>query len=274
VTTMQSTTVNGVSLEYEVRGEGEALVLSHCGFVADSYAPLMDQPALSAYRRIRYHRRGYAGSTHTDGPVTIADQAADLAGLLDRLGVRRAHIAGHSISALIALQVAIDRPDLAGTLVLMEPPLRLGSGSPASEMINQRLGMGIRRYHEGDRAGAVDGFLTPLFGQGYREVLERVLPGSWAQAVGEADTFFGVEFPSIQQWPFGAEEARRITVPVLSLAGTESTPTVAEFEQLLREWFPQVEIVRVPGVNHMLHMMRPQLVAETVADFLARHPLR
>src|SRR5512146_3191285 len=112
--TMQSAMVNGIRLEYEARGAGEPLALIHCNLIADAFAPLMDQPALSGYRLIRYHRRGYVGSSRAEGPVSIADQAADLSGLLGHLGVRRAHIAGHSYGGLIALQLAADYPDMVG----------------------------------------------------------------------------------------------------------------------------------------------------------------
>ena len=117
---LRTTTTNGVKLEYELRGTGEPVALIHLSLYADSFAPLMDQPALVGYRLLRYHRRGYAGSSRTVGPVTIADQAADLAGLLDDVGIRRAHVARHSYGGLIALQLALDRPDLVGTIVLME----------------------------------------------------------------------------------------------------------------------------------------------------------
>jgi pimeloyl-ACP methyl ester carboxylesterase len=56
----------------------------------------------------RYHKRGWVGSTHTPPPVSIADHAADAAALLEQLGVRRAHIAGHSTGASIAAQLALD----------------------------------------------------------------------------------------------------------------------------------------------------------------------
>jgi pimeloyl-ACP methyl ester carboxylesterase len=94
---MHTAMTNEVKLEYELRGFGEPVALIHLSLYADSFAPLMDQPALAGYRLLRYHRRGYVGSSRTVGPVTIPDQAADLAGLLDDLGIRRAHVAGHSI---------------------------------------------------------------------------------------------------------------------------------------------------------------------------------
>jgi pimeloyl-ACP methyl ester carboxylesterase len=190
------------------------------------------------------------------------------------LGVRRVHIAGHSSSALIALQLTADRPDLVGTLVLMEPPLYFRLPGPARQAMSQRMAAPMQHYREGDREGAVDAFLSAVFGSGSRELLEHLLPGSFAQAVQDADIFFDIELPDMLLWPFGAVEARRITAPVLSLAGAESNPMFSAVEQLLREWLPQLETACVPEVNHLLQLQRPQRVAEIMAAYLARHSLR
>jgi pimeloyl-ACP methyl ester carboxylesterase len=246
---------------------------SSISLYADSFAPLMDQPALAGYQLLRYHRRGYAGSARTAGPVTIADQAADLAGLPGCLGIRRAHVAGHSYGGLIALQLALDRPDLVGTIVLMESALRVRSGGPASQDLSRRMAVGFQRYREGDRDGAVDGFLTSVFGPGYHKTLDPLLPGSWEQAVSDADMFFGIEVPELQRWHFSPTEAARISVPVLSMVGDESDPAFVEMEELLRELLPNVEATRIPKTNHLLCLQRPQSVAEALARFFAEHPL-
>src|SRR5688572_15571213 len=117
---MEHAYVNGVELEYDVAGSGEPVLLIS-PLVADGFLPLVSEPALAAcYRLITYHKRGWAGSTHTPPPVSIADHAADAAALLDHLGVRRAHIAGHSSGAPVALQLALERPEIVHTLALLE----------------------------------------------------------------------------------------------------------------------------------------------------------
>ena len=68
---MRTAAVNHVTLAYEERGAGEPVVLIHAAPLADLFAPLIDQRALGAYRLVRYHRRGYAGSLRTGGAVTI-----------------------------------------------------------------------------------------------------------------------------------------------------------------------------------------------------------
>ena len=137
---MHSVATNGVKLEYEIRGVGKAVALIHLSLCADSFATLMNQPALAGYELIRYHRRGYAGSSRTDGPVSIADQAADLAGLLDGLRVRAAHVVGHSYGGLVALQLALDRPDLVGSLAhgICIAGSLWWSGEPGTEQIHGR----------------------------------------------------------------------------------------------------------------------------------------
>ena len=85
---MESVKVNGVELEYEESGSGEPVLLIG-PVLADGFLPLVSEPALAdRYRLIRYHKRGWAGSTHTPPPVSISDHAADAAALLEHLGMR------------------------------------------------------------------------------------------------------------------------------------------------------------------------------------------
>jgi pimeloyl-ACP methyl ester carboxylesterase len=75
----------------------------------------------------------------------------------------------------------------------------------------------------------------------------------------------------LQRWQFGRAEAARINVPVLSMVGSESDPAFFEMEQLLRGLLPQLETARMPGLNHLLCMRKPEPVAKTLADFFAKH---
>ena len=116
--------IGSVQLEYDVRGSGEPVVLVHAGIFADWFKPLVDEPALaSRYRVVSYHRVGYAGSSRVAGPVSIVEQASHLRGLMRHLGIERAHLVGHSSGGNIALQLALEAPQLAHSVVLMEPAL-------------------------------------------------------------------------------------------------------------------------------------------------------
>lgn len=275
---MQSAVLDGVALDYEVRGTGEPVVLIHLAPYADSFLPLMDQPGLARYQLVRYRRRAYGSSAPQADRVTIPDNARDLADLLQFLGIRRAHLVGHSHGGLVGLQLALDCPDVAGSVVLMEPALRTAAlranlADPAVEDLHRRMSVGFQRYRDGDREGAVEGFLGATFGPGYREQLEQVLPGWWDQTVGTADAFFLAEVPELPSWEFGPSQARQVTAPVLSVRGSASDPAFLTFEQLLREWFPQMEAVEIAGVDHRLHLQAPEGVAAALAAFFTRHPL-
>ena len=69
---MQSARVNGIDLEYEVSGSGEPVLLIS-PVIADGFLPLLAEPALAdRHQLIRYHKRGWVGSTHTPPPVSVA----------------------------------------------------------------------------------------------------------------------------------------------------------------------------------------------------------
>jgi pimeloyl-ACP methyl ester carboxylesterase len=72
-------------------------VLVHGSHITAAFAPLLEEPALAdRFQLIRYHRRGFAGSTHPDAPVSIVQQASDCCVLMLHLGVQCAHGVGNS----------------------------------------------------------------------------------------------------------------------------------------------------------------------------------
>jgi pimeloyl-ACP methyl ester carboxylesterase len=270
---VESVKVNGVKLEYEVVGSGEPVLLIS-PVLADGFLPLLSEPALAdGYQLIRYHKRGWAGATHTPPPVSISDHAADAAALLDHLGIRRAHIAGHSSGAAIAAQLALDRPQTVHTLILLELSLL---SVPSGEAFLKQAGPAFEAYARGDHSRALAMFMTTVSGVEWSEcrtLLEEHLPGAVAQAVEDADTFFGVELPALTEWEFGPRQAAAIGQPVLSVLGSETQPLWVEVADFLRSSLPQVEQLTIDGVGHLLHIQRPEPVAQGVAEFLQRNAI-
>jgi pimeloyl-ACP methyl ester carboxylesterase len=270
---MDRATVDGAELEYEVKGSGEPVLLIPPGPVAGAFLPLLSEPALvERYRVIRYHRRGQAGSTPTTAPVSFAAHASDAAALLAHLGVRRAHVAGHSFGGNIALQLALDHPEVVQTLALLEP---WTFAVPSAEAFLKQAEPVLKAYGAGDRAGAMAGFLSAVSGLNWetcRTVIDEHVPGGADRSLDEADFSFASDLPALNAWTFGPEQAASISQPVLSVRGAESGRLFVEIGELLRSWFPQAEELTLEGAGHLLQIQRPEPVAEGLAEFLGRHP--
>jgi pimeloyl-ACP methyl ester carboxylesterase len=265
--------IDGADLEYEVSGTGEPVVFIHGAFIADTFRPLLAEPSLAGrYRLILYHRRGYAGSSRASGPASVALQAADCRALLRHLGVKRAHVVGHSYGGDVALQLALDAPFVVHSLALLEPGLMVGAGA---QDYRESLARGVERHREAGAEVVVDEFLKARW-PGYRASLDRVLPGSFAQAVADAETWFEREASGQLAWRFGEAEARRISRPTLSVLGGESDalwPRFGETHRLLLAWPPYAEGAVLPGTTHFMQIQDPRGMAEALAAFWARHPL-
>ncbi|MBI4338614.1 MAG: alpha/beta hydrolase [Chloroflexi bacterium] len=271
---MDNAVIDGITIEYEVAGTGEPVVLIHGALIADAFRPLLAEPSLAhGYRLITYHRRGYVGSSRTPGPISIARQAADCQALLRHLGIERAHIVGHSYGGAIALQLTLDTPGIVHSLALLEPALIVGA---TAQSYRDALALGQGRYSERTAAVVVDEFLEARFGAGYRTALDQIVPGGFTQAVADAGTWFKLEIAAFLDWSFGEAQARRITQPVLVVLGSESNalwPRFGETSRLLLAWLPDAKGFVLPGAAHGLQMQNPPGMAEALANFWTHHPI-
>jgi pimeloyl-ACP methyl ester carboxylesterase len=200
--------------------------------------------------------------------VSIGEHAADAAALLEHLGVRRAHIAGHSTGASIGAQLALDHPEKVHTLTLLEPTLL---SLPLGGAFLKAAGPVFEAYGSGDHSGAFAMFVAAASGLDWatcRALLEERIPGVVTQSIKDADTFFGVELPALTEWEFGSDQAAAIHRPVLSVLGAETQPLWVEIADFLRASLPYVEECTIDGVGHLLQIQQPQPVARAIAQFL------
>ena len=253
---------NGGEIEYQLSGSGEPVVLIHGTGVAATFAPMHAEPALAGYRLIRMHRRGFAGSSRTPAGFSIADHAADVVALLATLGVERAHIVGHSFGGMVALQLALDAPELVSDLVVIEPPIFDTSSPPG---VFAAL---TATYESGDKESAMNTFSTMSYGQDWRELAARV-PGGPEQVIRDVDTVFQTETPAMLQWGFGEAQASGIDQPILYIAGGSGHG--ASLPQL-QEWIPQLQSASLPELSHAMLMQDPPAVAAVIATFIGQHP--
>jgi len=265
---MERVEVNGVELEYEVRGSGEPVLLIHGSHLCGSFVPLMTQPVLTEhYTLIRYHRRGFRGSSPATGRVSVAQQADDARALLEYLRLGRAHVVGHSYGGPIGLQLAVDSPHSVASLSLFEAALL---GVEGGEQVRELVASASRLYYQGEWEAAEDLFLgSPK----ERSDITRSVPGGLDQALRDVDTYFTVEAPAHDDWDFGRAQGTQITCPVLFLVGAQSSQLYRNARDQVVAWMPQTETAVLDGASHLLQIQAPAGAARILAEFLDAHPI-
>jgi len=269
---MRTLSVDGVEIEFEDRGSGEPVVLIHGSAVKDDLFPVANQPALHGYRLVRYHRRGYGASTPPQEPLSIEDQSRDCAGLLRQLGIGRAHVVGHSTGGVIALQLALDAPDLVHSLSPLEPALILQV--PAGQAMMQQMTPVVEMYQRGEKAQAAAAFIQGISRPNARQIIDGAIPdGAYDNALTMADMFFANEMPALERWSFSPQTMKRIKQPVLFVIGDESIPPFSEVQQLLASALPQMVTTTIAGGTHIHDIEKPGPTAEAIASFLRVNPM-
>ena len=115
--------INGRRFYYEVGGEGETAVLLHGSF---ANADLLEAPATaisSGFRALRLDRRGHGRSSDAPEPLPLAEEAAEIAALLDWFSTEKAHLLAHDDGSEVALQFALDFPGRTLSLAFLAPTL-------------------------------------------------------------------------------------------------------------------------------------------------------
>jgi pimeloyl-ACP methyl ester carboxylesterase len=255
-----------VALEAHDLGSGEPVVFIQTALIANELLPLASEPALAdSFRRIVYHRRGYAGSSPVAGPGSIPRDAADCQALLAALRIERAHVVGLSYSGAVALQLAADAPDRLRSLVLIEPPpVHIPS---AGEFRRANEDLLTTRRSRGATA-ALDELLAAVIGPDWRHEIENDVPGASEQMATDLLTFFDTDLPALLTWQFDIHDAERITCPVLHVGGSDTHRWFLEVRDHVRNWLPHAEDTQIEGAGHSLAITHTRHVAEAMAAFL------
>ena len=272
--------VHDATIEYsDSGGDGEPLLLVHAGVFADWFTPLVAEPALAGHRVISMVRAGYTSSPPPGRPLTIGDHAAHIAALLEALDLPGAHVLAHSSGTVIALQLALDRPDLVRTLVLSEPPLIDPLVAPEDldlvhGMLGPVIGAAVAAIAAGDPPAAFDAFLRAVCGAGYRDVLRTSLgPEGLQRAARGCRYFFTDEVSAMGAWSFDQTIAARVRQPVLLVQGGASPPVVHGLIAHVAAMLPHAETATVEGHDHLLPLTAPAVLADLTASLTRRHPL-
>lgn len=118
--------LNGISTNYRCVGEGSDVVLIH-GLGANHAFWHFDVllPLARDHRVTVYDLRGHGYSSMPPSGYTTADMAEDLLHLLDSLDISQAHLVGHSLGGVVALQLALRRPERVSSMTLADSRIRV-----------------------------------------------------------------------------------------------------------------------------------------------------
>jgi pimeloyl-ACP methyl ester carboxylesterase len=115
---MPKAAVNGINMYYEVQGKGVPLVMIQ-GFAGNHQAWFFQLRAFKKrYKVVIFDNRGIGKTDKSSEPYTIRTMADDVIGLMDYLGVDKAHILGLSLGGVVAQEIALTYPQRVRKLVL------------------------------------------------------------------------------------------------------------------------------------------------------------
>ncbi len=132
--------VKGVNYYYEVRGEGEPLLLLHGGLgTTDMFAPLL--PTFSENRQvIGVDLHGHGRTDLGDREISLIDIGDDLSAILNELGYAQVDVLGYSFGAGAAFRLAVQHPDMVRRLALVSAPFAQNGWFP--EMLPMQAAVG------------------------------------------------------------------------------------------------------------------------------------
>ena len=242
--------VNGLHMYYEVYGAGSPLVLLHGGMLTIDldFGALI--PALAGrHQVIGVEMQGHGRTADIDREITPAALASDVAGLLDQLGIDRAHVLGHSLGGAVTLELGIGYPDRVRSLVPISVSVRRDGlhpdlTDPARQATSTRLP-------------------TAQDFRDFQEAYQRLSPHP--EHFADFLASLSQSAADLQGWP--DEQLATITAPTLLVIGDRDF-TTAEHGAVMQQLIPGAQLAVLPDTTHMEVTRRADVLLPMLARFL------
>jgi len=234
-----------VPMWYDERGDGDPLVLLHPGGAGiDSRALTASLEALSRlFRTYAPEQRAHGHTPDVDGQLSYRDMAQDTIAFIDSVIGRPVHLLGYSDGAVVALMVALDRPDLVRRLI---------------------FAAGVY-HHDGWAAGIFDGEPPEVFRHSYAEV-----------SPDRADHYDTVVAKLAamhdRETALTLGDLSTIACRTLVMIGDDDEVRLDHAAEMYRS-LPAGELAVVPGTSHGLLAEKPDLCHVIITDFLTSDPV-
>jgi pimeloyl-ACP methyl ester carboxylesterase len=271
----QEIATNGTTLHVRVGGSGPAVVLLHgFGDTGDMWTPLAVELAKN-HRVVVPDLRGIGLSAKPEDGYEKKNQAKDIRGVLDTLGIDQADVVGHDIGVMVAYAYAVSYPSKTTKLVVMDAP---PPGIPPWDEVvrNPKLwhfdfyGKDVFRLVAGRERIFLDRFYNDFGGQpekideGTRNHYARLYarPGAMKGALSHFQAFRQDAKDNLESMK------TKLTMPVLAIGGEKS---FAGLEAVaMRNAATNVTELVIPRAGHWLMEEEPAATVQGIKDFLAK----
>ena len=256
------TATTGQADHIRVTRGGEPVVFLHgIGAGAEMFAPQLEGLG-AGVDAIGWNLPGYGGTGLID-PMTFEGLSEALAALLDRLGIARATLVGHSIGGMVAQDFIARHPERVKALVLSATVASFGSrdGSFQKAFLEARLapldaGQTMPQLAEEFVPQLLGDDPNPEAGPRARTGLSGLPQATYRTALKCLVTFNR------------REELAAFSAPTLLIAGEKDTNAPLKTMRKMAEVIPGAQLVELAGVGHLAPLERPEAVADAVAGFL------
>jgi 3-oxoadipate enol-lactonase len=258
--------INGCRLHYEDTGSSlPPIVFSHGLLWSGKMFEAQVRALSNGYRCVTYDHRGQGRSDKPRGTISIEQCYDDAVTLIERLGLAPCHFVGLSMGGFVGLRLAIRRPDLLRSVILLEssadPEPKENVSSYRVMNLIARAGLIRAVAPKVMRIMFGDSFLTDPLRQADRDrwLSELVAnPRSIHRAVTGVIERRGVY-----------DELGVIRTPTLIVVGEEDTATVPAKSERMRDRIAGAELVRIPRAGHTSSVEEPEAVNRAISAFLA-----
>jgi pimeloyl-ACP methyl ester carboxylesterase len=260
--------IDGAQIVYRRLGKGPPLLVLN-GFAATSsdWDPSFIERLASSNELILLNNRGLGGSIDDGQPFSIAKLAADVAHVIEVLGIERANVLGWSMGGFIAQAFAVTYADRVHKLVLLSTDL----GGPEADLASPDVWSALLDT-SGTPNEQAKRLLFLLFPNDVAESFYRRFGGlvGAARAQLSAD-LLNRQAAAMKAWHRNGltNQLRNIRVPVLIATGTEDTVIPASNALKLVNTIPGAWLAQFPHGGHAFIAQYPRQLGDLINSFLA-----
>jgi pimeloyl-ACP methyl ester carboxylesterase len=264
---MARVTVGDIGMHYVEAGEGDPVILI-MGFGGDHQAWGFQLPALAgSHRVIAFDNRGAGQTDAPDAPYSTRQMAADTAGLMDALGIERAHVIGVSMGGMIGQELAIAFPARVRSLQLHCTYARPDNYLRALVAAWRTARLAL------DDAAALRTLAPWLFASAtYNErpeFVEMILEQAAANPYRQTRVGFLRQSEAVEHHD-ALDRVAAIRCPTLVSAAAEDILVPPRFARALAERIPGAELRVLPAGGHVYFWEHPEGFNDLCLKFLSR----